>query len=357
MKKLVLNIFNLIFSIIFFIICYFLKLFINKKSEIYLIGSNYGTKRSDNAWILYNYIKSLGKEVYFIENTPIDKNNLKRGSFKSFIYYFKSNGVFYSHSFSDILPEMHKVGRIIKYFGGPKKVFIQHGVMGLKNIDSYIKSLDNSIDLFIVSSQWEKNIIEKIGISKEKIKITGLPRFDKINDIEKEKKVLIFLTWKESELYLKKIKEILEVITNFKYFKKNGYSLKIAIHDMMNFDLGIEQKYLTNDLGKEVREASILITDDSSVAWDFFYNGREVIFYKPEEEWYINKEFLNKKIVKSKKQLKDKFQKIIKNKPKQKITKELFEYIDRSNSQRVFQILNQGLTKEILKKEKEKIQK
>ncbi|GLI56790.1 hypothetical protein PM10SUCC1_23040 [Propionigenium maris DSM 9537] len=335
MKKLISDVLNLILSSTKLFLAFLLKGLIREKPESYIIGSNYGTKRSDNAKALYNYIKSLGKEVYFIEDIPTGKNSLKRGSFKSFIYYFKASGVFYSHSFSDILPSMHKAGMIVKYLGGPKKVFIQHGVIFTKKINNYVKSLKNTVDYFVVSSKLEKKIVEQIGIPEEKLKLLGLPRHDLLpENIKKTEKIFVFLTWKEGSLYLSKLREILEVL------KTTDYPVKLAVHNMVKGDLDIDEKYLTSDIGKEVREASILITDDSSVAWDFFYNGREVIFYKSEEEWYVDDEFLEYRKVNSQEELKDHLKKVIDNNLKIEVPMKLFEHRDSNNSERVFEVLN-----------------
>ncbi|MEI6856693.1 CDP-glycerol glycerophosphotransferase family protein [Psychrilyobacter sp.] len=334
MKKLISDILNLIFSCFKLIIAYFVKDFIIKDDEIYLIGSNYGSKRSDNAIALYNYIKFLEMEVYFIENNPKDGNSLKRGSFKSFVYYFKSNGVFYSHSFSDILPGMHKAGRIMKYFGGPKKVFIQHGIIGFKEIDNYIRSLNDTMDYFLVSSVFERDIVKEVGIVEEKIKVLGLPRYDLLpKSFENSEEILIFLSWQNNERYIKKLNEIIEV------FKNSRYKLKIAVHDMVKEELKIPENYLVSDIGKAVRESVMLITDDSSVAWDFFYNGREVIFYKSEEKWYVDDEFFKCRKVETENELKKHLEKIRDKKLEVKVPNDLFQYRDRKNSERVFDVL------------------
>ncbi len=334
MKKMISDVLDLILSSIKIFLAYFLNVFISKKPEYYLIGSNYGKKRSDNAMILFNYMKSLGKEVYFIEDIPTDKKSLKRGSFKSFIYYFKASGIFYSHSFSDILPSMHKAGIIVKYLGGPKKVFIQHGVIFTKKINKYVRSLNNTVDYFVVSSECEKKIVEQIGMPEEKLKLLGLPRYDLLpEDIKKTEKIFIFLTWKKRDIYLNKLTEILEVL------KTINSPIKLAVHDMVKDDLGIDKKYLTADIGKEVREASILITDDSSVAWDFFYNGREVIFYRPEENWYMDDEFLNCRKVYSQEELRNHLTKLENNGLEVEIPDNLFKYRDNNNSKRVFEAL------------------
>jgi len=335
MKKLISDILNLIFSCFKFIVAYSVKKIIIRDAEIYLIGSNYGTKRSDNAEALYNYILSLGKEVYFIEDISADKSSLKRGSFKSFVYYFRSKGVFYSHSFSDILPGMHKVGWLINKFEGPKKIFIQHGVISLKRIDEYIKSLDNTVDYFVTSTEFEKKIVKDLGIYEEKIKVTGLPRYDVLPlKLEKNKRILIFLTWKDKGDYLKKLKEIIEAV------EEKGCELRIAAHNMVKGDVLIPKNYLVTDIGRAVRESAILITDDSSVAWDFFYNGREVIFYKSEEQWYLDEEFLNSRKVESVDELKDQLVKIKEKRVSPLIPNDLFEYRDKKNSKRVFDIVN-----------------
>src|SRR5699024_1877977 len=83
-----------------------------------------------------------------------------------------------------------------------KKVFIQHGVLGTKNLEHfYAKSSPSfSTDLFLVSSDFEKSIVvNDFDYSSDEVVVTGLSRFDSLlkKDIQTKRQVLIIPTWRE----------------------------------------------------------------------------------------------------------------------------------------------------------------
>ena len=176
----------------------------NKKKmpSVCLIGSNYGEKRSDNALALFDYVRNQNKhKIYFIENRPEGEFAIKRGSLNSFFYFFRSEGVFFSHSLSDILPQMHTLPLFFRFLKTPRKVFIQHGVTaitGLKPVDRYIKKISATADYIIATSRIEKSLLIKLGATEKSIRITGFPVHDAACFGKRAKKCLLFFTWSKN---------------------------------------------------------------------------------------------------------------------------------------------------------------
>lgn len=80
-----------------------------------------------------------------------------------------------------------------------RQVFLQHGVIGLKRVDQIFKKTSkNAVDLFVVSSDHEKEIIEKnFGYKDEEIIVTGLSRWDVLIDKSAgQSTILLMPTWR-----------------------------------------------------------------------------------------------------------------------------------------------------------------
>ena len=71
------------------------------------------------------------------------------------------------------------------------------------------------------------------------------------------------------------------------------YELIVHHHDMnpkQNYRIGVDGGKVadTGSLREAINEAQLLITDNSSVAWEFFYRERDVIFYKPRPDTRVD---------------------------------------------------------------------
>lgn len=195
----------------------------------------------------------------------------------------------YSHSCGDILNIFHYL------FKKKVRVFLQHGVVALKKVTPEKQS-----DIYVTSTLYEYNIFKnEVG---ERLFLSGLPRFDKLIDSSANNKIIFYMptwrTWEEGNKEL--LKRIQELIFNrklLKFLKENKYEFHLYLHHAIqkyinkleipeNIKLIIPGKEL---LQEELKRSNILVTDYSSVAWDFWYMDKPVIFYQ-----YDQKEFLEK---------------------------------------------------------------
>ena len=81
------------------------------------------------------------------------------------------------------------------------RIFIQHGVLGAKNMENqYGKfALSFDTDLFLVSSERERRLVmQDMGYRQDEIRITGLSRFDALlnGDTPVKRQILIIPTWR-----------------------------------------------------------------------------------------------------------------------------------------------------------------
>ena len=199
------------------------------------------------------------------------------------------------------------------------KVFLNHGTVGFKvrmpmnrKTGKIAEKLVKSYDINICDSEYEKNIKTKTwwNVPENSAFITGYPRYDKLYDVEVEKKEILFMpTWRnwikfentriEDTEYFKNIIGLITDKKLNKYLEEKNIYLNVYIHQLMhdylkNFDkvkLGKNVALLPKDadITKELMKSKILITDYSSVAYDFYYLKKPIIFFQFDREEYQKK--------------------------------------------------------------------
>lgn len=197
-----------------------------------------------------------------------------------------------------------------------KFVFLQHGII-LNDLSSWLQKRKKKIDLFVTSAKREQESIinGNYGYGKDKVILTGLPRFDRLyNQKSKLKKqILIMPTWRRSitqsydnnnnSIYYDKFKET-EYFTFFnnlmndkrllEVMRKKGYTGKFCLHPIHAKQIA---DYTENDVFKAVSgqinyqslftESALMITDFSSTFFDFCYLQKPIIYAQfDREEFY-----------------------------------------------------------------------
>lgn len=287
-----------------------------KKKDVWLIGER-PYKAQDTGYHFFKYMRENypNKNVFYVinEDSPERKNVDPLGN----ILIFKSKEhIFYSLIATRIIGSHHpdylypvRTTRFKKAVKGIR-VFLQHGVMGTKNmVANYGKNTSGfETDAFLVSSDFEKEmIIKDFGYKREEVFVTGLSRFDSLfeNDIKPQKQLLIIPTWRdwlttdddflESE-YFQRYKELINHPTLHSIAEKNGLKIVFCLHpNMQKFT-----PYFKNapvrvisqgevDVQHLLKESSLMITDYSSVAFDFSFLYKPIIYYQFDRDRFIGK--------------------------------------------------------------------
>ncbi len=320
-----------------------------RKSSIhFLVGSSYGESVDENAVQLINHIRNNGFKCYFVSNSIPDydkKFHLSRGNFNTVIKALQANALFYTHSPSDIIPHSHKLHFLKKFLKFPYEVFLQHGIIGLKSknntglcLKSYVKYLDKSFDLMIVSSDWEKRLVENMGVEQHKIKVTGLPRFDRYKRYKLRKNmILLFFTWQKIDSLSSKLNLIRESKA-VKKLQDQGFEL-IEVHHQMQLKNSKPSNLRNNHelLNSAILNCALIITDDSSAAWDVLYQGGEAIFFQPHSQWLNNFDWLQERVAYDLDELDNKLSLAVTGNSKIPI---FTKYTDNKNSKRVFDLVS-----------------
>ncbi|WP_298834089.1 CDP-glycerol glycerophosphotransferase family protein [uncultured Planococcus sp.] len=307
---------------------YLLSFFMKKKNgkKIALVGGNLGEKYEDNAAVYHKYLLNNHKDqvtaywMYDPKTSYAQKQKIENavplGSFKNYLLFFRADYTFHGHSLLyDIVPAADKF-----LFLNRKTIIthVSHGIEGFKKI--LIQKEDVPLlkrtDYFNCASQYEYELkLNKWKIPEQKLIITGFPRFDRYppNQPSTEvKNILMMMTWREwlfdltkeefiDSVYFKSTVGLLKHEGIQKLLSDHDLKLNIALHPFMKKF----EKYFTGltdnehgirflDFNQETIEYSIdhndmLLTDITSVSWDFLYLNKPIIFYMFDQQEYLEK--------------------------------------------------------------------
>ncbi len=191
-------------------------------------------------------------------------------------------------------------------------VFLQHGVLALKRVEYiYNKNGGNKTDLFISSSEMEQKIItDNFRYAKREVPVTGLARWDVLENKAKDNIILVMPTWRNwiievgaSEFvktdYYKNYMAILNSKELADMLEAYEATLVFCMHPKFREFIGEFQTagerivlfdYEKKPINEMVMEASMMITDYSSVSWDMYYMEKPIIFYQFDYEKYMEKQ-------------------------------------------------------------------
>lgn len=290
--------------------------------ELWLICEQHNTAR-DNGICFFEYMVKNHPEIkcyYAIDNNCKDSEKVKNigeivnwGSLKHYFYYMACTKNISSHKDGNpnefVFTIMHLYLNLYN-----NRVFLQHGIC--KDDMPMFYQENTKFKLFICGAKSEYEYVKRMFHYKNnEVVYTGLARFDKLhnNDI-KNNQIVVIPTWRnwlgrETNSFAKK-----ENFLNTEYYKKwnsflnntelidclekNNVNLIFYPHIMM-------QQYIDNFMSKSeniriikrenmdiqslLKESSMLITDYSSVYFDFAYMKKPLLYYQFDYDEYRTK--------------------------------------------------------------------
>lgn len=293
------------------------------EKKVWLIGENLGEVAQDNGFAFFEYCINDKKRsnTYYVTKAnnknmnqlfPYKDNLVYYDTFTHMYLYHKTKYAIVAHGLRDVIPSyMHN-----KFNRNPLPViYLQHGIIAMKRLFFKKNSYNNQIKRFIVSSDHEKDImIDEMGFDEQQIAVTGLARYDKLYDISsentKERIIFVMPTWREwllndRELFTNSsfYKNYIDLLTNTRLneiLKENSTKLLFLPHFEIQknymdlFDIDTQSNIaLINpseiSVGEMIRKSNALITDYSSVAFDYAYLNKPVLFFHFDLNDYLYK--------------------------------------------------------------------
>ena len=286
----------------------------NKRIWFYM---DFPTIADDNGMHLFKYsMKQDEKDIkkYFIidKNTPYYEKMKKIGpvigyhSIKHRILGLFTEKIITSHPDNNYIYAFW--GHYPNFAGLLKSstLFLQHGIT-LNNISGWLNKYDKNLDFLLTASKKEYDSLFKYyyNYDGDIIQLLGFPRFDNLTD-EKTKTILLMPSWRR---YLNH--ETKYTISNSSYFKtynalinnkeliekskEKGYEIIFRPHPHVYdfIELFHENEFIKIDHERGsyqdlFKKGSLLITDYSSVAFDFAYLKKPVLYYQYGEDYHFN---------------------------------------------------------------------
>lgn len=290
---------------------------IETDKDIWVIGER-PYKAQDNGYFFFKYMRENypKKKVYYViekDSPDLDKvkglgNILYFKSRKHIKYMLLADVILCSHHTDFLYPVR---SQRFKKAVAAKKVFLQHGILGTKNIlANYGKDAHTfETDLFLVSSEFEKEIVvDDFGYLPKEVEVTGLSRFDTLlnPDVPTKNQLLIIPTWRnwlnEKETFVKseyysRYLALLQSEELRTFSKKYSMDILFCLHpNMQHYTHLFEQDGVTivhqgdRDVQVLMKESKLMITDYSSVGFDFSFLDKPVIYYQFDREKFLGKD-------------------------------------------------------------------
>lgn len=307
------KIFKMLFCIIKYIYYYFYcKIKKINNNDLWLISER-GTDARDNSYHLYKYIKNNHPEInikYVININSVDAKKIHNediinyGSKEHYIYFLTAGKLISTHIMG-YSPDMSIFWRLDKYhllkIKG-KKIMLQHGIT--QNYIEFMSKKIANLDLFICGAYPEYNyILNNYGYDENIVKYTGFARYDNLINEEKNQILVMptFRKWLNYESnftqteYFIKWNSLLNNNKLIKYLEDNNLTLIFYPHyeiqkNLHHFSSKSDKVIIADfnhfDVQQLLKESKMLITDYSSVFFDFGYMKKPVFYYQ-----FDNKKF------------------------------------------------------------------
>lgn len=288
-----------------------------KRKQIWLI-SDKANRADDNGEAFFNYLQKIKKDnikpYFLIEKSSADYRRLKKVgnvlpymSWQHKLIYLISDYTISAYSHDEINnPFFGYSGAYRDLLQACKFVFLQHGIIK-DDLSIGLNRYHKNIKMFVCSTVPEYNSVintPSYGYTSEDVVLTGLPRYDRLYHDEKNE-IVIMPTWrhslfgayhakdsrwdlkpgfKNSDYYIF-YNKLLNNPKLLKAAKELGYVINFVPHPILfpyieEFTVPDEVKlWGTEVIYRDMfAKNKLLITDFSSVAFDFAYLRKPVIY-------------------------------------------------------------------------------
>lgn len=271
-----------------------------------------GDDARDNGYFFFRYLRTQHNEIlchYIISPGSADFQKITQlgetliyGSFRHYAAILQSKCLISSHimGFSPD-PEVFMFLQSKYFFKLPgKQIFLQHGIIKA-NIEG-LKHPHIQVDLFVCGAKAEyQYILQNYRHPKGVVQFTGLARYDTLCNQELKNQILLMPTWRKwlnaltdeqfmASDYYKAYHEILSDTELLRWLDAGGFKILFYPHYEMQKFIQLFQplecdciqicNHENADIQTLLRQSKLLITDYSSVYFDFAYLKKPIIYYQ-----------------------------------------------------------------------------
>lgn len=188
-----------------------------------------------------------------------------------------------------------------------KFVFLQHGIIK-DDLSAWLNKFNKNLSMFVTSAkpEYESILNGDYFYDKSVVKLTGLPRYDTLKqNINSEKSILFMPTWRfaltgklnddtgereynarfKHSAFFQFYQQLIQDERLLRVLRDRGYKGRFILHTNHKAQIGdfagndtIRVVSGHVDYQREFRQNALLVTDFSSVAFDFAYLKKPVIY-------------------------------------------------------------------------------
>lgn len=298
--------------------------FLKKKTEysnLWLISER-GADARDNGYHFFRYLRQNHKEincVYVIKRNCPDYEKIRvlgktaePGTFRHYLYFACAKYKVSTHIMG-YAPDSYRFAILDRIFGivKGKKVFLQHGI--IKDDIAELHYPKVRLDMFVCSTIPEYNsVIEGYNFPDGIVKRIGLCRYDNLlSEHEIKRQILVMPTWR---YYLRDMSENdfknSEYYTRFnglindeklvKLLEEHDFEIAFYLHyELQQFSElfsckspRVRIKSIKNsDVQELLMESAMLITDYSSVFFDFAYMKKPLLYWMFDRKLFFSEQY------------------------------------------------------------------
>lgn len=312
-------------AIAYMLLSWLVAKFIKSQRVLWLFCER-GTDARDNAFWMFRYVKKMHPELnakFIITNDSEDRERLEKwgkdivrtNSFMHYVLMWQANCCLSTHNcgcFPYFVKKIPLLSRIVRKWNPQMHViWLQHGVIKHDMPAFHYEKI--IVDKVISGAYPEYEfLLNKFHFPKDVVCYTGLARFDGLHDYKvKTGQILLMPTWRiwlHQDNFIKSNfwKTYSSLLTNselHRLLQEDGQTLVFYPHYEMQPYLGeFEKLHLpaciqladkaNYDVQTLLKESALLITDYSSVFFDFAYMYKPIIFFQFDFEEFHQKHYL-----------------------------------------------------------------
>ena len=309
-----------ILDILRVLICFPFGYWLFCKKDIYIVCER-GTDARDNGYHMFKYIVEHHPEknvYYIIDKKSVDYQKVAQlgrvinyKSWKHVLYFIAARKKISSHIMGYAPGTPYRFSKLQRYLNIPgKHIFLQHGIT--KDDMVGLHADKSRVDLFICGAKPEYEFVKKtFGHPEGVVRYTGFARYDNLHGHATTNDVLVMPTWR---MYLSDLNnedfirsdyyihwhEVLNNPQLSAILKERNLRLVFYPHYEMQkfidcFNTENENVVIANfdgyDVQKLLIDAKLLITDYSSVFFDFAYMKKPCIHYQFDKSEFYSQHY------------------------------------------------------------------
>ena len=304
-------------------------------APVWLFGENLGMTANNNSFYMWRHVvnrhagevapflvlqKNPGNRKAVAGFSPVEREHVVwRNSPSHAWLYLMAEFSFVSLSFRDVLPDCIRLWRFSKGFTPQQRcslVYLDHGTLGIKALSYGPGYASGTLLRFVDYNPHSAEFLAEVNRLRPYQILYGVypPRYQELVGKAKNaahgagRRVLWFLTWREymgknisSYKFFSKIRKVLESPELREWLERTDATLTLCLHQLCNTKcfqyLGDVEAACTPrmkivyasqiDVMDEVAAADVLVTDYSSLGFDFTFLRKPVLLYAQDLELYL----------------------------------------------------------------------